>query len=98
MTMNTIRSLLMKMRYLLVGAGEVVRYVPIFLWGIVCPKAIRAARFLAAKSQLVACRQQIASQRELPNNSLHSPQRLPLIPRLVVAHFQAGVNGPHRPD
>jgi hypothetical protein len=61
--MNAMRSLLTNVRRVLAGVGEVVRYVLIFLWGIFCPKAILAARFLAAESQLNACKHDIAAKR-----------------------------------
>ncbi len=51
------------MRRVLAGAGEVVRYALIFLWGIFCPKAVLAARLLAAESQLAACKHEIASKK-----------------------------------
>jgi hypothetical protein len=47
------------------GAGEVARYALVFLWAIFCPKAILAARLLAAESQLVACKHEIASKKRL---------------------------------
>ncbi len=52
--MNAIRSLLMNVRRVLAGAGEVVHYALLFLWAILCPRAVRAARLLAAESQLAA--------------------------------------------
>lgn len=61
--MNAIRSLLVNMHRVLAGAGEVVRYALIFLWGMFCPKAVLAARLLAAESQLAACRHEIASKK-----------------------------------
>jgi len=61
--MNAIRSLLINVRHVLAGAGEVVRYALIFLWAIFCPKAVLAGRLLAAESQLAVCKQQIASKK-----------------------------------
>ncbi|MCH7920976.1 MAG: hypothetical protein IIC50_23760 [Planctomycetes bacterium] len=49
--MNAIRSLLINICSVLACAGEVVRYVLIFLRAILCPKAVLAARLLAAESQ-----------------------------------------------
>jgi len=61
--MNAIRSLLMNVHRLRAGAGEVVHYALIFLRAIFCPKAVLAARLLAAESQLAACKHEIASKK-----------------------------------
>ncbi|UCG56459.1 MAG: hypothetical protein JSU70_16545 [Phycisphaerales bacterium] len=53
----------MNVRRALAGAGEVVRYSLIFLWGIFSPKAVLAARLLAAESQLAACKHEIAAKK-----------------------------------
>jgi hypothetical protein len=47
--MNAIRSLLTNVRGVLSGAGGVVRYALIFLRAVFCPKAVLAARLLAAE-------------------------------------------------
>ena len=62
--MNAIRSLLINAHRLLAGAGEVVRYALMFLWAIFCPKAILAARLLAAESQLAVCKHGIVSKKQ----------------------------------
>jgi len=62
--MNAIRSLLINVSRVLAGAGELVGYALVFLWGIFCLKAVLAARLLAAESQLAACEQQIASKKQ----------------------------------
>lgn len=59
-----LRSLLINIRSVLACAGEVVRYVLIFLRAILCPKAVLAARLLAAESQLAACKHGIASKKQ----------------------------------
>ena len=51
------------MRRLVAGAGEVVHHALMFLWAIFCSKAILAARFLAAESQLAACKHEIAAKK-----------------------------------
>jgi len=61
--MNVIRSLLMNIRRVLGGVGEVVRYALMFVWSIFCPKAVLAARLLAAESQLAACKYGIATKK-----------------------------------
>ena len=61
--MNAIRTLLMNLCHLLACAGEMFRYALMFLWAIFCPKAVLAARLLAAESQLAVCRHGIASKR-----------------------------------
>jgi len=53
----------MNVRRVLAGAGEVVHYALIFLWGIFCPKAVLAAKLLAAESQLAACKHEIAAKK-----------------------------------
>jgi hypothetical protein len=62
--MNAIRSLLINAHRLLAGAGEVVRYALMFLWAIFCPKAVLAARLLAAESQLAVCKHGIVSKKQ----------------------------------
>ena len=54
----------MNVRRVLVGTGEVVRYALMFVWGIFCPKAVLAARLLAAESQLAACKHEIAAKKQ----------------------------------
>jgi putative transposase len=61
--MNATRSLLMNARRVLACAGEICRYALIFLWAVFCPKAVLAARLLAAESQLAACKHEIASKK-----------------------------------
>ena len=61
--MNAIRSLMINVRRVLAGAGEVVHYAVMFLWAIFCPKAVLAARLLAAESQPAACKHEIASKK-----------------------------------
>jgi len=62
--MNTIRNLLTNLRSLLDCACELFRYARVFLWAIFCPRAVLAARLLAAESQLAACKHQIASKKQ----------------------------------
>ena len=50
--MNAIKSLLMNIRDVLACVGELFRYTQIFLWAVCCPRAVLAARLLAAESQL----------------------------------------------
>jgi hypothetical protein len=61
--MNAIRSLLMNVRRVLAGAGDVVRYALIFLWGMFCQRAVLAAGLLSAESQLAACEHDIAAKK-----------------------------------
>ena len=61
--MNTIRNLMTNLRSLLYWVCELFRYGRIFLWAIFCPRAVLAARLLAAESQLAACRHRIASKK-----------------------------------
>ena len=61
--MNAIRNLLINIRSVLACAGEVVRYVLIFLRAILCPKTVLATRLLAEESQLAACKHGIASKK-----------------------------------
>ena len=61
--MNIIRNLLTNLRSLLDCACELFRYGRVFLWAIFCPRAVLAARLLAAESQLAACKHQIASKK-----------------------------------
>jgi hypothetical protein len=48
---------------MLAYVGELFRYALMFLWAIFCPKAVLAARLLAAESQLAACKNEIASKK-----------------------------------
>ena len=54
---------MINVRRVLAGAGEVVHYAVMFLWAIFCPKAVLAARLLAAESQPAACKHEIASKK-----------------------------------
>ncbi|MHC4520459.1 MAG: hypothetical protein ACYTAS_17870, partial [Planctomycetota bacterium] len=45
-------------------AHELFRYALMFLRAIFCPKAVLAARLLAAESQLAVCRHGIASKKQ----------------------------------
>ena len=56
----------MNVRRVLAGAGEVGHYALLFLWAILCPRAVLAARLLAAESQLAACKHQIAATKQPP--------------------------------
>ena len=58
--MNAIRTLLINLRHVFACAGELFRYALMFLWALFCPKAVLAARLLAAESQLAACKRGIA--------------------------------------
>jgi hypothetical protein len=53
----------MNVRRVLAGAGEVVHYGLLFLWAIPCPRAVLAARALAAEGQLAACKYDIAAKK-----------------------------------
>jgi len=62
--MNAIKSLLINIRGVLACVGEIFRYTQMFLWAVFCPKAVLAARLLAAESQLAVCRHGIASKKK----------------------------------
>ena len=62
--MNAIRSLLLNIRSILACAGDLALYALTFLWAILCPKAVLAARLLAAESQLSACKHAIVSKKQ----------------------------------
>jgi putative transposase len=62
--MNAIKSLLINIRGVLACVGEIFRYTQMFLWAVFCPKAVLAAKLLAAESQLAVCRHGIASKKQ----------------------------------
>jgi len=71
--MNAMRSLLMNIRGVLACVGEMFRYALMFLWAIFCPKAVLAARLLAAESQLAACSLQARDRfKEAATATIHS--------------------------
>ncbi len=54
----------MNLCHLLVCAREMLRYALVFVWAIFCPKAVLAARLLAAESQLAVCKQRILEKKD----------------------------------
>ena len=54
---------------------QLLRYAALFFWGLLCPKAVLAARLLAAESQLARCRERI-EQRKDPRPRLTPAFRL----------------------
>jgi hypothetical protein len=54
----------MNIRRVLACAGELVRYALILLRAILCPKAVLAARLLAAESRLTTYKHGIASKQQ----------------------------------
>ncbi len=54
----------MNLCHLLVCAREMLRCALVFVWAIFCPKAVLAARLLAAESQLAACKQRILEKKD----------------------------------
>ena len=59
--MNAIKSLLINIHGVLACAGELALYALTFLRAMLSPKAVLAARLLAAESQLAACKHGITS-------------------------------------
>ena len=47
-------------------ARQVLTYASIVLWALLCPKAVLAARLLAAESQLARCRERIRQEEDPP--------------------------------
>ena len=45
-------------------AGEIFRYLRIFLWALFSPKAVLAARLLAVESQLAVCKLRIQQKKD----------------------------------
>ena len=45
-------------------AGEIFRYLRIFLWALFSPKAVLAARLLPVESQLAVCKHRIQQKKE----------------------------------
>ena len=73
--MNALKSLLIHIRSVLACAGEMVRYALIFLRAMLYPKAVLAARLLAAESQLAACKHGIDSKKQpRPRFTLSKPR------------------------
>ena len=76
--MNTIRNLLTNLRTLLCCVRETLGYALIFLWAIICPKAVLAAKLLAGESQLAVCKHQIGQRkRRRPKHNRFHLLRLP---------------------
>ena len=61
--MDTTKNLLTNLCHLLVCACEVFRYSLTFLWAILCPRAVLAAKLLAVQSQLDVCKHQIGAKK-----------------------------------
>ena len=57
--MNTIKSTLRNASGPVQLARHLIRYTAVFLWALLSPKAVLAARLLAAESQLAVCRDRI---------------------------------------
>ena len=64
--MKTIKNSLRNVRNALRFARQVLRYVGFFLWALLCPKSVLAARLLAAESQLARCRERIRQKKDPP--------------------------------
>ena len=61
--MNTTKDALSDLSAGLRLAGQLLRYVGVFLWALLCPKAVLAARLLAVESPLARCREQIKQKK-----------------------------------
>ena len=62
--MNTTRKSSSAFRCILSFVQQSLRYVGIFFWALLCPKAVLAARLLAAESQLARRRERIAQKKD----------------------------------
>ena len=62
--MNTTGRSFYAIRRVLSFARQPLRYVGIFLWALLFPKAVLAARLLAAESQLATCRERIRDKKD----------------------------------
>ena len=62
--MNAVKSLLINIRSVLACAGELALYALFFLRAMLYPKAVLAARLLAAESQLATCKHGIDSKKQ----------------------------------
>ena len=61
--MNTLRNLLRNLRNALCCIRQLLSYTLTFLWALISPKAVVAARLLAAESQLAAGRHRIMQKK-----------------------------------
>lgn len=64
--MDSTKNLLTNLCHLLVCACEVFRYIFTFLWAILCPRAVLAAKLLAAQGQLAVCKHRIGAKTHPP--------------------------------
>ena len=62
--MNTLRNLFWGLGRVLNCAGEIFRYLRIFLWAMFSPKAALATRLLAVESQLAVCKLRIQQKKD----------------------------------
>ncbi len=63
--MDTIKILCKNIWTLFFFVRQLLGFVRTFLWAFICPRAILAARLLAAESQLAACKERI-QQKKVP--------------------------------
>ena len=62
--MNTTRKSFYGLRCVLSFARQSLRYVGLFLWALLSPNAVLAARLLAAESQLARCRERVEQRKD----------------------------------
>ena len=88
--MNTARKSFYALPCVLSFVRQSLRYVGLFLWALLSPKAVLSARLLAAESQLARCRGRIKQTRRHPRPRRASAS---LRPRRSVGFLQQWTSG-----